>query len=870
MKKILLFFITIIFSFSLFAQQDSITYENLQQEYQDYVKKETAAFEKFKEERDREFSEFLKQDWENIKLMKAGKPVGFPGPQEIPVYESVKPKIPIKKIPEKKLTKIEIPGFKEDKMNLRPLPKLQKPTAKKDYAFLEVDFYGSKLSFIYPKKFKKLKLKSVSEKNISEFWTNAAETDHFRLIEQMLEYKNDMNLNDFAFYKLCEKTSNSILSSENEQRLLTWFLLSKTGYQTKVGYEKQNIHLLIPAVNLLYSYSYFVFDNLKYYVFEKDCQIGTIYTYTQDYPDANKIMNFNMYTAPAFAEDLLDRNLKFSFDNKKYKFDIKYNKNLIDFYSDYPQGEIQIFFNAGISHAAKESLDRHLDSVIVGMDEITAANFLLHFTQTAFSYKTDGEQFGYEKFFFPEEIFHYKHADCEDRSVFFSYLVNEYLNLSIVGLNYPGHIATAVKFSDKTDGMYFQIGDERFVICDPTYINAPVGVCMPEYVKSEVSVLTLNNSHLSNESVNNVWEALLNKGFIRTNYKNDIIQTESGEFFVVGILQDSIDLNGEQIQTKEFEERLFICKTNSEGEILNIELINGTGLLIPSGIELIDDKIYLIGYYSEVLELDNVKLDAKTTKDMFVSAFDSDLNNLWIKNSGVFQENKSVNQYFNLVVSEGGEILYNTDISEQSYFNQNLIFGDDENNIVFHGYYPALNSVLAKSQIYEKKTAYEFATALNELTQSFIARNYNPTSASLFAFLTILESGKLKLKGKEIMAAALAMNPEFENQYPKLHKNLRDIVKIKSKNDIVIIDVKALDNFKIGGLIIDDNARISIRSFKNGNIQVAVLSGISYKPFVRKHRVNYLKLYKSSGNIVIDYDEDNDQKVINVEKDLLK
>ncbi len=869
MKKNLLFLFALISVAFVFAQNDSLSYEEFKKNYQDFIQQENKAFEKFKEDRDNEFSNFLKQDWENVELLKQGKPASIPGPKEIPVFEAPKKNIPIKKVAEKKITEIKLPEASIIEMELRPLPKPQPITAKKDYEYLQVNFYGTNLDFIYPKKFNTLKLSEVSEKEISNFWTQTSESDHYRLIEQMLEYKNELNLNDFAFLKLTEEIAGSILSTPNEQRLLSWFLLSKTGYKTKVGYEKRNIHLLVPVVNLMYGYSYFIFDNLKYYVFEKDCQIGTLYTYKQDYPDANRIMNFNMYIAPLFEENSLTRKLNFDYDSENYEFKINYNKNLIDFYADYPQGEIQIFFDAGISHTAKESLDRYIDSAIVNMDEIKAANFLLHFVQTAFSYQTDGEQFGYEKFFFPEEIFHYKHADCEDRSVFYSYLINEYLNLQVIGLNYPGHIATAVKFNSKTDGMYFEIENERYVICDPTFINAPVGACMPEYVKADVSVLKLNNSHFNYNKEEQVWQILINQGLVRTNYKNDIVKSGNG-YFAIGNMQDSIIINGDLIRLSNDNESIFVCYCDEVGKISNFKQINGNGLLIPAGIFAENNKIFISGYYNNSLNFENSDITTKHQREMFIAALDNNLKLLWMQNAEAFQKNNLANNYFNITVNKNGEIIDKTDISEQSYVNQQPIINYDNDRIIFSGHFSSIHPYLAESKIYDKKSSYEFAIALNELTQSFISKKYDDNIASLCAFLTILENGKIKLKGKEIMAAITTMNPEFEKQYPKLYKNLRDIVKIKSKNDIVTINVKTLDNFRLSGIIIDNNARIHIRSYTNGIIQVSVLSGINYRPFLRKHKVNYFKIYKNKDRIIINYDANNNQKVIKLKKDLLK
>ena len=57
---------------------------------------------------------------------------------------------------------------------------------------------------------------------------------------------------------------------------------------------------------------------------------------------------------------------------------------------------------------------------VQGRNEADAANILINFVQTAFQYQTDGQQFGYEKPFFVEELFYYPYSDCEDRAMLFS------------------------------------------------------------------------------------------------------------------------------------------------------------------------------------------------------------------------------------------------------------------------------------------------------------------------------------------------------------------------------------------------------------------------------------------------------------------
>jgi hypothetical protein len=53
--------------------------------------------------------------------------------------------------------------------------------------------------------------------------------------------------------------------------------------------------------------------------------------------------------------------------------------------------------------------------------------------------------------------------------------------LEVVGLDYPAHIATAVRFNTEIAGDAITFQGKRYIICDPTYINADVGNCMPQF-----------------------------------------------------------------------------------------------------------------------------------------------------------------------------------------------------------------------------------------------------------------------------------------------------------------------------------------------------------------------------------------------------
>ena len=127
------------------------------------------------------------------------------------------------------------------------------------------------------------------------------------------------------------------------------------------------------------------------------------------------------------------------------------------------------------------------------MSQEDAANLLINFVQTAFRYMTDDEQWGYERPFFPEETLYYPYSDCEDRSILYARLVRELLGLDVVFLHYPGHLATAVCFEEDVQGDHIVLDDKKYIVCDPTYINATIGMQMPTMNGCEVKIVRINN-----------------------------------------------------------------------------------------------------------------------------------------------------------------------------------------------------------------------------------------------------------------------------------------------------------------------------------------------------------------------------------------
>lgn len=113
---------------------------------------------------------------------------------------------------------------------------------------------------------------------------------------------------------------------------------------------------------------------------------------------------------------------------------------------------------------------------------------LLDLVQRGIPYKHDLQQFREENYLFADETLFYPFADCEDRAVLFARLVKHYTGLDVVGLDYPDHVSAAVKLNEDNPGDYILVNDQRYYICDPTYIGAKPGMAM-ECMKNERPVV---------------------------------------------------------------------------------------------------------------------------------------------------------------------------------------------------------------------------------------------------------------------------------------------------------------------------------------------------------------------------------------------
>jgi len=465
----------------LFAQDD----------YQEWLKQQQSELKQFIEEDDKAFVNFLENEWRQINVESGLVPDKAPKPVKLPRVEALAPKATPTSMG-KPIDNIQLPpDVPLRRPDLTGLPKIDLRKGN-NVAF---DYFGIPVSMAIDEGFWKPFRYKMNNKGISKRWKEFSKLDYKKMISKVKYIKDELRLNDWGYGLLLQEIAEYVYpNSQLDQNLFLWFVFTKSGYATKVGYNDDGVYLLTPSSNTLFSVRFFEMDDATYYLMNfsgKIPDVRSIYTYQGDYHGANVLFDLRIKSLPLLAEKSETRELRFNYSGEQYLVTAQYNENLVAFFMNYPQTDLEVYFETPMSPLASRSLTVGLKPIIDGKSEIEAVNILLRFVQLSLEYKNDAGQFGREKYLFADETLFYPFSDCEDRSILFAYLVRNLLGLEVVGLSYPGHIATAVHFSSDVAGEVVVYNNKKFVICDPTYINASIGMEMPIVQDSEPEVIKL-------------------------------------------------------------------------------------------------------------------------------------------------------------------------------------------------------------------------------------------------------------------------------------------------------------------------------------------------------------------------------------------
>lgn len=451
-----------------------VSAQTLEERYRSFQQSAQQAYSDFRDEANHRYADFMRAAWEYYAI---GEAVKAPKETPVPPVVYVEPEVEPEPAP--------IP-YEEIIPQPEPAPQPEPVSPiienKEQSSVVKIVFYGTPMEFRYPKLIS-IKLKSTSGDELANAWEILSGDEFDNLVYDCLQARKTYDLCDWAYVELLGEVSEKIFGKTNEAVFLQAFLYTQSGYAMHLAQSKAGkLYMLIGSSYIIYERGYFEIDGMYFFPLE-DVEDGLMICSGEFDKVAPMTLSINpeQKLASKPSDDIV----------RKSDFGITahctVNKNMIDFFNSYPTGQIggdagtrwAMYANMPLEKSVQQTLYPTLMQAVRGVPEAQAVNKLLNWVQTAFEYEYDDKVWGGDRAFFPSESLYYPYCDCEDRSILFSRIIRDLLGLDVVLLYYPGHLATAVNFHQDVKGDYLVVDGKKYVVCDPTYIGAPIGYTMP-------------------------------------------------------------------------------------------------------------------------------------------------------------------------------------------------------------------------------------------------------------------------------------------------------------------------------------------------------------------------------------------------------
>lgn len=486
---------------------------NGQDGFEEWKKNYLNEFKEFQNEYDKEFHEMLQKEWEQFDIEISGDFYPQPKPNVIPKVEasqSPQPKTTISlktpktgEAPPKK-TKQEIQKRDNSRAKEAGTQRLQRkitPTFKPNVEQAKIQtnhliYFNTPIQYKFYTAFKTCIDHPVTKKSISNFWKYLSTKDYPPFLHQIRQIRSQLSLNDYGYAQLLENIGTQIYGKDSpEATLFTWFMLTQSGFGTRIAYNNDSVFLLVKVSPSVFKTSYFTINGSRYYALSLNGSYSKLpshlYTYQGNYPNSEeKELDLLFAKLPALPKKEEKRTLEFTYHDTTYTFEIPVNLQVITYLKNYPKAQLDLYFHSRMYDETHEELMRSLRPLLEDKSDVQKSNILLRFVQRAFAYQTDQEQFNAEKKMFPEETIYYPASDCDDRSILFAYLLEHLTGLDYIVLRYPGHLTPAVHFpahppkGDRVEPPLVYNG-KSYYITDPTYFGADAGMIMPKFRNTE-------------------------------------------------------------------------------------------------------------------------------------------------------------------------------------------------------------------------------------------------------------------------------------------------------------------------------------------------------------------------------------------------
>ena len=488
-------------------------------------------YNKFRKEALKNYSDFVRKAWKDYKANAAIdapkddmiKPQMAPDSEErtaswfIKVFGREKKKDTKKTKPKSKaaerkpeVLKVET-VIKAEPVIPQPEPQIPaEPRAEKANNYMTFSVFGTECKVRIGENCR-YKLPNASTAAVADAIENVFPGQQFEnLLYDCLQERKRHDFSDWAYYQMLLALTRQFYGDSNEAVLCQAFLYSQSGYKMRLAHTSQKLYMLAATRHFIFNKQFYVLNGENYFLLS-DNKVDQLGICEASFPKESSL-SLQITASQQFAENPTMQRTITSRYNEDFSFTISSNKNYIDFFETYPSSTVNnnfmsrwaMYANTPLERGVKDQLYPPMKAKLKGLSQKEAVQQLLWWmhgavdtegkikTADCFLYNYDENVWGCDRPFFGEETLFYPYCDCEDRSVLLSHLVRDLLNLDVVLVYYPGHLAMAVDFTEPVKGDYVMLNGRKFIVCDPTFIGGRVGDTMTGMENESVTAILLN------------------------------------------------------------------------------------------------------------------------------------------------------------------------------------------------------------------------------------------------------------------------------------------------------------------------------------------------------------------------------------------
>lgn len=350
----------------------------------------------------------------------------------------------------------------------------ESPAATSNLQTLRLSFYDQEVELDYQEGLRYPHQIRVEELALRRLYAEMERRPHGDFLRSLQSQAETLALNDWLYAELLRQALSALYQTQVNSPVViyaTYFFLSKSGYDVRLTYREQQLHVNVYTEDTIYEVPMIQEGGRKYANISisgpASRQSRSMYLLDHEPNPTGRAFSFELDRWPLLMNESRERTVSFQFDGRTYELRLRYQSGLARLLEGYPLVDEYWYLDAPISRELHETLVPQLRRLMRGRSLRECLELLAAFTRSAFVYKDDKQAFGANKPMVPDELFFYPFSDCEDRSALFYALAKVLLDLPMIVIAYDDHLTLAVAAPSLRGDMVKYKG-KSFLFCDPT------------------------------------------------------------------------------------------------------------------------------------------------------------------------------------------------------------------------------------------------------------------------------------------------------------------------------------------------------------------------------------------------------------------